>query len=59
MALEDFQFGVKALSDAVVAREAPHGGDLMGPGMQGFAQVYQLREAGLSQLVNGPQQTGR
>jgi hypothetical protein len=45
LALQDFHFGVEAFGDAVVAGEAPHGGDLVLPGMKGVAQLNQLRQA--------------
>jgi hypothetical protein len=50
---------VEAFGDAVVAGEAPHGGNLGRPGVEGFAQLYQLRQASLPQLVHGTQQAGR
>ena len=53
LALKDLHFGVEALGDAVVAGEAPHRGDLGRQEVKGLAELHQLRQAGLAQLVNG------
>jgi len=50
---------VEALGDAVVAGEAPHGDNLLAPAVQGIAELYQLRQAGLAQLVDGAQEARR
>jgi len=49
--LEDFHLGVEALCDAVVASEPPHGGNLGDPGRERLAELYELSQAGLAQLV--------
>ena len=51
LALQHFHLGVKAFGDAVIAGEAPHGGDLHRPGGQGLPQRHQLRQAAVAQLV--------
>ena len=58
LALEDLHFGVEAFGDAVVASEAPHGDDFLGPGLEGLAELDQLRQAGLAQVIDGAQQSG-
>ena len=47
---------MEALADAVVASEAPHGDDLVGPGGESVAQLHELRQAGLAQLVDCAQE---
>ena len=49
--VDEFHLVVEALGDAIVAGKAPHGGDLFGPRVQGLAELDQLRQAGLAQLV--------
>src|SRR5262249_3074057 len=44
--LEDLHFSMEAFGDGIVACEAPHGGDLGGPGVERFAELRQLRQAG-------------
>ena len=39
MAIDEFHFVVEALGDAVVASEAPHGDNLLGPGGESVAQL--------------------
>ena len=56
LALEDFHFGVETFGDSIVTSEAPHGGNLAGPGLKGIAQRDQLRQPGLAELVDGTQQ---
>src|SRR5579872_6686514 len=46
---------MEAFGDAVVAGEAPHRYDFLRPGGESLAELYQLRQAGLAQLVNGAQ----
>ena len=48
---------MEAFGDAVVAGEAPHGDDLLGPGRECLSQLDQWWEAGLAQLVNSAQET--
>jgi len=38
--------------------ESPHGGDFLLPGVQGFPQLDQLRQARLLQLVHCGEQAG-
>ncbi len=47
---------MESFGNAVVASKAPHSGDLLAPGVQGFAKLDQLRETSLAQLMNGAQQ---
>ena len=49
---ESFHFGVEAFGDAVVAREAPHDGDLGGPGMHGFAESDQRSEGAVFECLD-------
>jgi len=56
--LEEFHLGVETLGDSVVAREAPHGDDLLGPGGQGLAELNQGSQACLPKFVDGAQQPG-
>jgi hypothetical protein len=49
---------MESLGNSVVAGESPHGDDLLGPAVQGVAELYQLRQAGLAQLVHGAQEAG-
>ena len=51
-------FVVKALGDSVVAGEAPHSNDLLGPGSEHIAELHQLRQDSLAQLFNRAQETG-
>jgi hypothetical protein len=48
LALKDFHFGVETFGDSVVASEAPHGGNLTGPGGQSLAERDQWSEPGLT-----------
>jgi hypothetical protein len=48
LGLQDFHLGVKPFGDSVVTSEAPHGGDLAGPGGQSLAERDQWSEAGLT-----------
>ena len=59
MSADEFHLGVETLGDTVIAGEWPHGGDFVSPGVQGFAELHQLRRAGLAQLVDGPQEARR
>src|SRR6185437_8430178 len=59
LATDELHFVVEAFGDAVVAAEAPHGGDLTGPGMQRVAELHQLRQASLPQLVDGAEEAWR
>jgi hypothetical protein len=56
LAINEFHFVVEALGDAVVASEAPHGDDLVGPSRKSAAQMHELRRAGFTQLVDGAQE---
>lgn|GEM_PF-4611942 len=56
MAVQELHLFVKAFGDAVVASEAPHGGDLGGPGVQGVFKLDQLGQTGLAQPVDSSEQ---
>ena len=58
MPVDELHFVVETLGDPVVAGEPPHGDNLFGPGSQSLTELDQLRQAGLAQLVNGPQKAG-
>src|SRR6185437_13887257 len=59
LATDELHFVVEAFGDAVVAAEGPHGGDLAGPGMERVAELHQLRQASLPQLVDGAEKAWR
>jgi uncharacterized DUF497 family protein len=44
--LQNLHFGVEAFSDSVVAREAPHGDDLLRPRRQSLAESHWFAEDG-------------
>lgn len=50
---------MKAFGDSVVAGETPHSHDFFRPGGEGLAELNQLRQAGLAQLVNSAQKARR
>ena len=58
LSVDSLHFVVKAFGDSVVTSEAPHSNDLLGPGSKSIAELHQLRQAGLAQLVNRAQETG-
>ncbi len=57
--LQDLHFGVEPFGDPVVAREPPHAGDLLRPGVERFSELNQLRQAGLAQLGDGAEESRR
>jgi len=54
--LEEFHLGVEPLGDSVVAREAPHGDDLLGSGGQSLSELDELSQARPSKFFDGAQQ---
>ncbi len=57
--MEDFHFGMEALSNAVVSGESPHCGDFLPPGVQGIAELHQLSKDRLFQFGDHAQPPGR
>ena len=51
-------FGMKTFGDSVVAGEAPHGSDLVAPGVERVAEGGQLRKPGLPEFVDGAEEPG-
>ena len=49
---------MEAFGDSVVPAEAPHGGDFLFAAIQSLAELNQLREARLPQLVHGIEELG-
>jgi hypothetical protein len=50
--LQDLDFGVEAHGDPVVPGKSPHGGNFGCPTVEGLAELHQLRQDGLAQLVD-------
>ena len=59
LSIDEFHFVVETFGDAVIAGEAPHGHDLLGPGRERLAELNQWGQTCLSQLVNRAQETRR
>ena len=57
LSVDKLHFVVKAFCDSVVAGEAPHGHDFLGPGREGLAELDQGSQAGLAELVDGSQES--
>ena len=55
-ALYQFHFSVEALRDAVVAGEAPHASDLLGPIAEGLCQGVSVLEGGIPELADDRKQ---
>jgi hypothetical protein len=49
---------VEPLGDSVIPGKAPHGTDLISPRVERFAELYELRQAGLPQLVQSAEEAG-
>ena len=56
MTIDELHFVVEALGDAVVAGEAPHGDDLVGPSGESLAELHELDQTGLAQLMYGAEE---
>jgi len=54
--IDELHFVVEALGDAVAASEESHGGDLFGPERESVAELDQMDQAGLTQLVHSRQE---
>ena len=57
MALEDLDAGVKALGNAIVAGETPHGNDLLGPVVERVAEGGERGERAGAKLFEDAQET--
>ena len=55
--MQDLHLGVEAFGDSVVAGEAPHGSDLLAPGVQRVAQCHQWREPATTERSHIPEKT--
>lgn len=51
LSLQHLQLGVETFGDPVMPREAPHRGDLHGPASEGMAELHQLCQAAIFQLM--------
>jgi hypothetical protein len=49
---------MESFGDAVRASEAPHASDLLGPGVERVAEGDKLRQSGLAQFADDPQEAG-
>jgi hypothetical protein len=56
LSIDELHFVVKALGDALVAGEAPHGEDLLASGCESLTELHGLGQAGVAQLVQGTQE---
>jgi len=53
LAIDKFHFVVKALGDAIVASETPHGDNLLAPGGESLAELHELSQTSVAQLMQG------
>jgi hypothetical protein len=59
LALQNFHFRVKAFGDAVATGEAPHGGDLLAPGIERIAQGHQWGQPATTERGHMGEETPR